>query len=68
MKDDPEETQSVPSAQSSPKPPHENDGEKDTLWQALHRQNGKLILLYKFHIIFLHTPPTIVKKINTRLC
>ncbi|CAH2106552.1 unnamed protein product [Euphydryas editha] len=39
--DDPEETQSVPSAQSSPKPPHENDGDKDTLWQALHRQNGR---------------------------
>ncbi|XP_047529933.1 uncharacterized protein LOC125066070 isoform X1 [Vanessa atalanta] len=38
--DDPEETQSVPSAQSSPKPPHENEGDKDSLWQALHRQNG----------------------------
>ncbi|CAG9584481.1 unnamed protein product [Danaus chrysippus] len=39
--DDPEETQSVPSAQSSPKPPHENDTDKESLWQALHKQNGR---------------------------
>ncbi|XP_047517417.1 zinc finger transcription factor Trps1 [Pieris napi] len=38
--DDPEETQSVPSAQSSPKPPHETE-EKDSLWHALHKQNGR---------------------------
>ncbi|OWR52456.1 GATAd [Danaus plexippus plexippus] len=39
--DDPEETQSVPSAQSSPKPPHDNDTDKESLWQALHKQNGR---------------------------
>ncbi|CAK1547082.1 unnamed protein product [Leptosia nina] len=39
--DDPEETQSVPSAQSSPKPPHETETEKETLWHALHKQNGR---------------------------
>ncbi|CAG4980172.1 unnamed protein product [Colias eurytheme] len=39
--DDPEETQSVPSAQSSPKPPHESETEKESLWHALHKQNGR---------------------------
>ncbi|XP_052740261.1 zinc finger transcription factor Trps1 [Bicyclus anynana] len=39
--DDPEETQSVPSAQSSPKPPHDPESEKESLWQALHKQNGR---------------------------
>ncbi|CAG5031851.1 unnamed protein product [Parnassius apollo] len=39
--DDPEETQSVPSTQSSPKPPHEGENDKESLWQALHRQNGR---------------------------
>ncbi|CAH2268986.1 jg16012 [Pararge aegeria aegeria] len=39
--DDPEETQSVPSAQSSPKPPHDTESEKESLWQALHKQNGR---------------------------
>ncbi|XP_041978649.1 uncharacterized protein LOC121732758 isoform X3 [Aricia agestis] len=39
--DDPEETQSVPSTQSSPKPPHENENDKESLWQALHKQNGR---------------------------
>ncbi|VVD04543.1 unnamed protein product [Leptidea sinapis] len=39
--DDPEETQSVPSAQSSPKPPHDSDTDKESLWNALHKQNGR---------------------------
>ncbi|KAI5651751.1 GATA zinc finger domain-containing protein [Phthorimaea operculella] len=39
--DDPEETQSARSNQSSPQPPHDGDNEKDALWQALHRQNGR---------------------------
>ncbi|XP_030020996.1 uncharacterized protein LOC115440716 isoform X2 [Manduca sexta] len=39
--DDPEETQSARSTQSSPQPPHENDQDKESLWQALHRQNGR---------------------------
>ncbi|XP_063380870.1 uncharacterized protein LOC134667398 [Cydia fagiglandana] len=39
--DDPEETQSARSAQSSPQPRQEGDGDKDTLWQALNRQNGR---------------------------
>ncbi|XP_038212052.1 uncharacterized protein LOC119832455 [Zerene cesonia] len=38
--DDPEETQSVPSAQSSPKPPHDSETEKESLWHALHKQNA----------------------------
>ncbi|XP_075973351.1 uncharacterized protein LOC142974746 isoform X2 [Anticarsia gemmatalis] len=39
--DDPEETQSARSAQSSPQPPHEHEQDKESLWQALHRQNGR---------------------------
>ncbi|RVE44464.1 hypothetical protein evm_010868 [Chilo suppressalis] len=39
--DDPEETQSARSTQSSPQPPHENENDKESLWQALHRQNGR---------------------------
>ncbi|XP_028161746.1 transcriptional regulatory protein GAT1 [Ostrinia furnacalis] len=38
--DDPEETQSARSTQSSPPPP-ENEADKESLWQALHRQNGR---------------------------
>lgn len=38
--DDPEETQSARSGQSSPQPMHE-DTDKESLWQALHRQNGR---------------------------
>lgn len=39
--DDPEETQSARSTQSSPQPPHEGEQDKESLWQALHRQNGR---------------------------
>ncbi|KAL4709970.1 hypothetical protein ACJJTC_003933 [Scirpophaga incertulas] len=39
--DDPEETQSARSTQSSPQPPLENENDKESLWQALHRQNGR---------------------------
>ncbi|XP_026725121.1 uncharacterized protein LOC113492040 [Trichoplusia ni] len=39
--DDPEETQSARSAQSSPQPPQEHEQDKESLWQALHRQNGR---------------------------
>lgn len=41
FQDDPEETQSARSAQSSPQPPHDTEQEKESLWQALHRQNGE---------------------------
>ncbi|CAB3223969.1 unnamed protein product [Arctia plantaginis] len=39
--DDPEETQSARSALSSPQPPQEHEQDKESLWQALHRQNGR---------------------------
>ncbi|KAJ2945918.1 hypothetical protein O0L34_g4834 [Tuta absoluta] len=39
--DDPEETQSARSNQSSPQPPLDGDNERDSLWQALRRQNGR---------------------------
>nr|XP_049699718.1 uncharacterized protein LOC110371329 [Helicoverpa armigera] len=39
--DDPEETQSARSTQSSPQPPMEHEQDKESLWQALHRQNGR---------------------------
>ncbi|XP_053607278.1 uncharacterized protein GATAd [Plodia interpunctella] len=39
--DDPEETQSARSAQSSPQPPQDGENDKESLWQALHRQNGR---------------------------
>lgn len=39
--DDPEETQSARSTQSSPQPQHEHEQDKESLWQALHRQNGR---------------------------
>ncbi|XP_052759276.1 uncharacterized protein LOC113513278 [Galleria mellonella] len=39
--DDPEETQSARSTQSSPQPPADNENDKESLWQALHRQNGR---------------------------
>ncbi|XP_013199688.1 uncharacterized protein LOC106142471 [Amyelois transitella] len=39
--DDPEETQSARSAQSSPQPAQEGENDKESLWQALHRQNGR---------------------------
>ncbi|GBP40540.1 Transcription factor GATA-4 [Eumeta japonica] len=38
--EDPEETQSARSGQS-PQPPPAEDSDKDALWQALHRQNGR---------------------------
>ncbi|XP_048482957.1 uncharacterized protein LOC105394995 isoform X2 [Plutella xylostella] len=38
--DDPEETQSARSTQSSPQPNHEDNTDKESLWQALHRQNN----------------------------
>lgn len=41
FQDDPEETQSARSTQSSPQPMHD-ENDKESLWQALHRQNGKL--------------------------
>lgn len=45
FQDDPEETQSARSTQSSPQPPHDGEQDKESLWQALHRQNGKIIIL-----------------------
>ncbi|CAH1645628.1 unnamed protein product [Spodoptera littoralis] len=39
--DDPEETQSARSTQSSPQPAMEHEQDKESLWQALHRQNGR---------------------------
>ncbi|KAM3964550.1 LOW QUALITY PROTEIN: GATA zinc finger-domain containing protein GATAd [Aphomia sociella] len=39
--DDPEETQSARSTQSSPQPPVDSECDKESLWQALHKQNGR---------------------------
>lgn len=43
LQDDPEETQSARSTQSSPQPAMEHEQDKESLWQALHRQNGEII-------------------------